>query len=396
MIETAIKNIFEVLMGIITSLPLILLFLLILTAIVCIHELGHFLAAKKFGVKVEEFSIGMGPLLYKWGKGETQYSIRAFPIGGYVKMLGEGESNDNPRSYSIAKPWKRLIIIFAGVFMNFVLVAVIFTGLAIASGGTFIGGRFNPNYNYPFGDNKSSKIGVGSLEEGSPAQKAGLKSLDVIIKVNDIDYNGVAEYKSIIDKNLGKEIKLEVAPYLGGVKKNVNVIPRTKEELKEGQGPIGFYILGGDASFIRAQFDGFSFPFAGVLQTYNATDNYVNTLGTIFKQAFDKKDIQPLADSVSSPVGTYAVTKKVIDLNGFAGLMTITALISLAIGFMNAIPFPALDGWHGLFIIFEMIFKKRPNEKLYNTITFLGFVLLLALGIIIMIKDVLNYNKLFG
>ena len=375
--------------------PVIILFLLILTIIVCIHEFGHFITAKKFGVNVQEFSIGMGPLVIKKNIKETQYSIRALPIGGYVKMLGEGESSNEAGSFSKLKPWKRFIIIYAGVVMNFVLVALIFTLYGLKSNFTYFGVSLDEKYTFPIADSGVVKQGVAGVQEGSPAQRGGLKALDIINKANNQDYKSLKEYSGLIGDNVHKEIPFEITSYLGGVTKTINLTPRDriKDNLSDNQTNTG--IVRG-VPFVRAQFHGIEKPFAGILQTINATHNYAATIGLIVGTAFQNHDISIVSNSLSSPVGTYAVTQKVLNLDGFWGVLSLTAFISLAIGIMNAIPFPALDGWHGFFIIIEIFTKRKMNEKLYNAITIGGFVILLALGILISIKDVLNFSTLFG
>lgn len=371
----------------------ILLFLFILTLIVVVHEFGHFITAKKFGVTVDEFSIGMGPLVSKKMYHGTQYSLRAFPIGGYVKMVGEEKVENTPGSFSVLAPWKRLIVIYAGVIMNFVLAVVIFAILAIKSGGVFFGSTFDPNYQYPIGNTGHYKIGVQAVQDGSPAQAAGLKTGDVIDKVAGVDYSSPTEFFSILDQNNGKVVNFDVVPYLGGDQKNVNMLVRDKTTLKEGEGRVGIDVI--QTPFTKLQYPFAWGIFTPVLQTANTTHNYVATLGFIIGKAVELNKPEIATDSLSSPVGIYAVTRKVLDLNGFWGILTITAILSLAIGILNAVPFPALDGWHGVFIIFEWIFRRKVNERLYNAVTLAGFVLLLALGALVMLKDILNFNKLF-
>jgi regulator of sigma E protease len=390
----------EIARSIIDNIPLVLLFLLILTFIVCVHEFGHFIMAKKFGVQVDEFSIGMGPLLYKRMWHGTQYSIRALPMGGYVKMLGEGESSNLPGSYSSIRKLKKLVVIYAGVLMNFITTMVIFTILALKNDGTFLGAVLDPenplepSYSYPFGDTKMYKQGVQGVQEDSPAQKAGLKSLDVITKVNGVDYKSLPEYSQLIAQNIGKETAFQITTYLSGDTRTVNLTPRdkVKDNLSDKQTNTG--IVRG-LPFIMAKFDGLSRPFAGILQTVNATHNYFNTLIKIVDLAIKEKDSSIVVNSVTGPVGTFAVTKRILDLNGFWGVLNLAAVLSLVIGIMNALPFPALDGWHGVFIISEFITKKKVNEKLYNAITLGGFMLLSAVGILITFKDILNFNKFF-
>jgi regulator of sigma E protease len=390
----------EIAQSITDNALLILLFLFILTFIVCVHEFGHFIMAKKFGVQVDEFSIGMGPLVFKKMWHGTQYSIRALPMGGYVKMLGEGESSDLPGSYSNLRKWKKIIIIYAGVIMNFITAMVIFTILAIKNDGTFLGAVLDPSnplepsYSYPFGDTKVYKQGVQGVQDDSPAQKAGLKSLDVITKVNGVDYKSLPEYSKLIGDNIGKTVPFEITTYLSGDTRTVYIEPRDKEKDHLSNAQTNTGIVRG-LPFIIAKFDGVSRPFAGVLQTINTTHNYVNTLIKIVELAVKEKDSSIVVNSVTGPVGTFAVTKRILDLNGFWGVLNLSAVLSLVIGIMNALPFPALDGWHGVFIIAEFITKKKVNEKLYNAITLGGFVLLSAVGILITFKDILNFNKFF-
>lgn len=342
----------------------LLLFLLILGILVTIHEFGHFIAAKKCGVHIYEFSIGMGPLIHKhMGKDKIQYSIRALPIGGYVQMAGEVEEDDKKvkkDKFMCNKPWwQRLIILCAGVTMNFVLAFVFLFVIALIWGGT----SFDPI--------------VEGVEDNSPAKIAGIKANDTILSINNHNVSSwdTAQIELIMkdDDNI-YDIKVK---HEDGNIENLKVTPekvvRDKIEVNK------FGIIARNTK---------KYGFV------NALNYAFRKFGTIYETMF--KTIGGLLTgkisikSLSGPVGIYSVVSDSAKM-GIEQVLYLVAFLSINLGFVNILPFPAFDGGHVLFIIIELIRGgKKVNQKVEGYFHLAGFVLIILLMIIVTIQDIIR------
>lgn len=327
----------------------ILIGLIMFMVIITLHELGHFIGAKASNIKVNEFSIGMGPAVLKKQKGETQYSLRALPIGGYVSMEGEDEESSDKRSFGNASPLARFITIFAGPFMNFVLAFVILL--------------------FVIGNRGIAKPVIGSFSENSPAQKAGMQVNDRIIKIDDEKINTFMDASRLISSSKGKE--LLVTYERNGVENTVKIKPVERE---------GAYIIG-FAPYISKSF---SDVIAGAFNTCVYFTRLIwDSLKGLISGAFGLKDL-------SGPIGIIGNMGAYIE-GGVYSLLNFAALISVNLGFFNLLPIPALDGSKLLFIIIEAIRRKPLNKKFEGYITAAGFILLLGLMLIVSIKDIFSF-----
>lgn len=342
----------------------LLIFFLILGILVTIHEFGHFIVAKKCGVHIYEFSIGMGPLIYKhMGKDKIQYSIRALPIGGYVSMAGEVEEDDKKvkkDKFMCNKPWwQRILILCAGVTMNFILALVLLFTIALI-----------------WGSNSMDPI-VESVEVNSPAEKAGIKAGDTIISVNNHKVSSwdVAQIEMIMadDDNIydievkhdnNKVETLHVTPDKVKVENiEVNKYGITAKSTKE----YGFI------NTIKYAFK----KFATIYQTM------FKTIGGLITGKISIK-------SLSGPVGIYTVVSDSAKM-GLEQLIYLTAFLSINLGFVNILPFPAFDGGHVLFVIIELIRGgKKVNQKIEGYFHLVGFILIFILMIIVTIQDIIR------
>lgn len=330
------NTIFSVVIGII-------IFLFLIT----IHEGGHFLGAKLSGIKVNEFAVGMGPTIFNKQGEETLYSLRAFPIGGYVMMEGEEKDSNDERSYNNSAAWKRFLTIFAGPFVNLLFAFLIFLLVGV------------------FGGNPSTTI--GNIQKDSPAYNAGIKEDDKIIEINNkkvrlfIDVNEQIQ-KSKDDLKIkvlrdNKEFDISITPKEDNGRKIIGIQP------KESKGFL----------------DNISFAFYMTIYMIKAI---WNALIGLFSGALGM-------ESLSGPVGVVQAVGTVMDV-GFRALMMFVAMISVNLGFFNLLPIPALDGSKLLFILIEMIIGRPINRKFEERITIIGFMLLLALIVLITIKDVVS------
>lgn len=356
--------------GVFGTILSILLFALILGILVFVHEFGHFITAKKSGVHIHEFSIGMGPLIKTIeGKDGINYSIRAFPIGGFVQMAGEVYEDDETKTipkekFMCNRPWyQRLIILCAGVFNNFLLAIILFFFLTLANDVV----RITPI--------------IDTVEENSPAEIAGLKSGDRIMAINGektISWDK-ASLLLILDED-ETEYTFTVK-HNDGKKEDIKVTAEIKEdkETKTKQKRIGVTkgVLDKSNNAIWTSLK------YSVEKVYTTIDYMFYTVINLFTGKV------PL-NSLSGPVGIYEVvdeTRK--EENALANIVNLTAILSVNLGLMNILPIPALDGGHVLFLLIELITRKKVNEKLEGITTTIFFFLLMLLMLYITIKDVI-------
>lgn len=333
----------------------IILVIAFLSILILVHESGHFLAAKKFGVLVEEFGIGLPPRI--WGKkiGETIYSVNWLPFGGFVKIFGENGEDEgkrgNGRNFSSLPAWKRAVILFAGVAMNFLL-----GWLAVSA--VFLSGV-------------PATVLVADVVSGSPAEAAGVVSGDILS-----DFSKVEDFQSFVAVNQGKEISFAVER--GGEIVNLSLAPRI--DVPNGEGPIGVSLIQG------------GFPKAGFWESVSGGLKFsVQALGEIFRFIFDllKKIFVGQADfsQVAGPVGMVKITYQAGSM-GVIYLLQLLALISLNLVVLNILPFPALDGGRLLFLLMEKIKGSPLPLKFERYANAAGMALLLILMIAITVKDI--------
>ena len=350
----------------------IVAFLIVISVIVLIHEFGHFIVAKKMGVKVEKFSLGFGPKVFGRQIGETEYVISALPLGGYVKLLGEDPSEELPpedmkRSYSNLPPYKKFLIIFFGPFFNFVLAAVIFTII-------FMAGR------------PVLKPVIGGVMKGRPAVKAGLKKGDIITSVNGIKVNSWAGLSKYIEKFGNSTITLGVKE--NNIFKKVKLKPELTSGLNIYRQKIKRYIIGITPSN-KAVF----YKYTGLLNSfYSAVKEiwfviYI-TVVSLFYLIAGKLP----ASDLGGPIMIAQLSGRAASL-GVSGFFYFIAFISVNIGLVNLFPIPALDGGHLLFSIIEMIKRGPLSTKFQETAAKVGFALLIVLLLFVSYNDIIRAIK---
>lgn len=324
---------------------------IIFCMLIFVHELGHFLVAKACGVKVNEFAIGMGPAIVKRQRGETLYSVRALPVGGYCAMEGEDEDSDDERAFNNKPAWKRALILAAGSFMNLLTAVILMIIIALWSG--------------------QATTTVGSVLDGSPAYEAGIRSGDVIESVNGQKTDQWDDILRTVGESEGSSA--EITLIRDG--RSFTVTSDLEFDEAAGRNKIGITSRT-EHRIIPAIGD-------GIENTWNMTVMMYD----IIKQLFTG-DV-PVSE-LSGPVGiVYAVndTAKA----GVIYVVYLSALLSLNLAVMNMLPLPALDGGRLLFLLIRKITGKRVTDEMEGKVHFIGIMLLFALMIYVTWNDIVKF-----
>ncbi|MBR3718967.1 MAG: RIP metalloprotease RseP [Firmicutes bacterium] len=309
------------------------------------HEFGHYAAAKLLGVKVNEYSIGMGPLLWQTKKGETEYSLRALPIGGYCKIEGEDGDSDDDRSFGKKPWWAKVIILAAGAFMNFVLCILLLIGLFWYSGA----------YSTTLAD----------VSEGYPAQIAGIQAGDTIVAIDGVEYDDWIEVVNAIEASKGSPMTFTVER--GG---------QTHDYTLSAVESDGRYLMCITCKLIHS-------PIKAIGQAFSTTKSTMISMGQFFGQLFTGK---ASGDDVVGVVGIVSMIGEQAKF-GFSNVVYLMAIISLNLGMVNLLPLPALDGGRILFVIIRLITRDKIGDNAEAVTHAVGMVLLLALMAFLIIKD---------
>ena len=372
----------------------IIVFLGILTFLVFIHELGHFTTAKKFGIKVEEFGIGLPPRA--WGKkiGETIYSINWLPLGGFVQIKGEDlDQKVDPKdktNFANKKPWQRTVGLLAGMCMNLVFaIAAFYISLGLnnwqSSPMISFGG-----FHFRFGETVNLPNVIMSIQKGSAAEKSGIKLGDRIINLEYqnqiIEPTDVSQVKAFLADKEGKEITINTVNMVNGDEYKRTFIPEYNEELK--QPALGVSL---DSAMQLSYVTPVQRAFAGFFHVANLTEYNLSILKRLTGTAIEEKTVEPIAQSVSGPIGIFDVVKTILNTQSQSpvlALLDIAAIISLSLAIMNLLPIPALDGGRVAFVIVEWIIGRRVAASWEAKAHQYGFMFLIGLIILITFKDV--------
>jgi len=355
-----------------------IIFILVIGILIFVHELGHFIMAKKAGMKVEEFSIGFPPRIFKYKKGETLYSIGAIPFGGFVKILGEdGTHKEDPQSFASKKAGARAKVLVAGVAMN-ILFAIVLLGIGNIS-GLRVAVPEEDTQNY-----RDFQIQISQIAKDSPSEKAGINPLDQILGfINKdgelIEVGSIETIQEVIGQNLDQEIAIVVKR--GEERLEKKIVPRKNPP--EGEGAVGLSLV---KTGIR-DFPWYKALYQGVIQTVYIITATILGWFTIIKNLV-------LTGSagipISGPIGIAVFTGQAARI-GFLYLLQFTAVISINLAILNVVPFPALDGGRLLFILIEKIKRSPVSQKVEGVVNLIGFALLILLMIFVTIKDAINF-----
>lgn len=347
----------------------VIVFLIILSILVFVHELGHFLACKLFKVKVNAFAIGFPPKIWSFTKGETTYAINALPLGGYVSIHGEnpGEEFDpnDTRNFQNLSWWKQVIILAAGVIFNVIFAWILLSlSLMIGTSKAALDGLPSEYISGP------QKVLIQAVGENSPAKKAGVVPGEVLYSVNGIVVTNATQVQDLIKQSVDKVELMSV------LKQSTT----THTVIFEDQKMIGVSL----AEVAQVQM-----PFFAALKYGGAGTWYLTSeLGKGVVGFFGKLFVGNASwDEVAGPVG---IAKNVGDANreGFTSLLFMSVLISLSLAIMNILPFPALDGGRIVIAVIEGAIRRKLNVKFVNILNLVGFVVLILLMLVVTFKDI--------
>lgn len=376
----------------------IIIFLIVLSVLVLAHEWGHFMTARKFGVKAEEFGLGFPPRalgFYKNNLGQwkyvfggkevtdcpkTVYSLNWLPLGGFVKIKGEnGEGENEPDSFASRPVWQRAIMLSAGVVMNIILaMALIIAGFMVGlpqALDSSIDARAQVS---------DRKIQIVQVIKGSPAEQADLKIGDTIISIDNNKFLNFEELQNYVNSKIGLELNYKIERGQDSIDKKI--APVLMPETDKG----GVGVALSETGIVRypwylAAWEGFKTTFILIWVIILAFYELIK--GLIVGQG--------VSVDLAGPVGIATITGQVARL-GFVYLMQFTALLSINLAVINFFPFPALDGGRFLFLIIEKIKRKPVRREIENVIHNIGFALLMILVLVVTFRDVAKFSGVFG
>jgi len=329
--------------------------------VIFLHEFGHFLVCKLSKIKVEAFSFGFGPELYGRTKGDTRYSIRAIPLGGYVKPAGENieEVSGNPDEY-FSKPWyTRLCVVLAGPTMNYLLAFVLFAGII-----------------YTIGKPVYSSV-IGDLAPGLPAAAAGLKPGDKILSVDGVKVTAWDDMAELIHKKVESDVLLEYDRNGSAATMKIRTRRGVNQETGKDMGLIGISPDQSVAAFAKVgALDSLKF---GLGQCWFWTAYTVKTLASNIRHR-ERPDI-------SGPIGIVNIVSKAAH-TGMPDLFFLIALISVAVGFFNLLPIPLLDGGHAVLFVMEGIFRRKVTPKVMGWLNSAGIAFVAAIFLFATYSDI--------
>lgn len=346
----------------------IVTFVLILGVFILVHEYGHFLIARLFKMKVEEFGFGYPPRLWKKQYKGVVYSINGVPFGGFVKILGMDAPSSEAGSFSHRKIWQRILVIIAGIAMNFLL-AIVILSVAYSIGTTPL--ILDPA-NLP--GQKSSQILIGEVFKDSPAAKAGLQEEDSILGFAKIE-----DFQNYIRQNRGQSINLQIK-HKRQVK-NLQIIPSDNPEA-----PLGISLF----SLTEVKMSpGWAIVTAS-RETIALSGALLKFIGKFFADLFTHGRVP---SSVVGPVGIFVLTGEAVKF-GLSAVLQLAVLLTLNLVWINLLPFPALDGSRLLFLIFEGLSRRKiVKMEVENLIHTIGFILLILLALAITYRDIMRLVK---
>ena len=343
----------------------LIIFIVALSILVLVHEFGHFFAARRTGVKVEEFGLGLPPRMFGKKFGDTIYSINWLPIGGFCKLYGEDGDGKGGDSFNHKKPWQKLLIVLGGALMNLVLAIVIFSTVYTILGVP----------------KETDRVKIISVSKNSPAEMAGLKEGDVVLKVAGTEIKKPDQLTGEVLKHKGGKIDLVIND-----NKLINV--EVRQNPPEGEGSIGIAIS--NTELVKVPWyridEGIK---AGFKEAYFWGKIIAGGVYKMISGLF----MGQVPKDVSGPIGMYEATSSINKNQGFLAVVHFFGIVSVNLAIVNVLPFPALDGGRIIFVLYEMLTKKKANQKLEMIVNNIGMILLLGLILLITVGDISRVLK---
>lgn len=387
----------------------IIVTILIMSLLVIVHELGHFFAARKTGVRVEEFGLGIPPKIFGKKIGETEYSLNALPFGGFVKLSGEdmfdgdqktlAAAEKDPRNFMSKNPIQRLFILSAGVLMNLLLAFAFYYVFFLFNNFKTLNIPLLFDYRFRFGNSHMINTVVTAFDKSSAAFEAGILPGEAILEVNKVPVYSVPDIRDQVADKVGQKVTLLLMDMKINNGKNnsktsvfrtVEVVPKADEN---GKGILGVFLI----KSVYLSYDGkWQRIVSPVLHSYNVLGYTVYTLSKLVNMSVATRSASPISESVAGPVGIYSVIGGILSIKGlqaFLEIIDFIALMSLSLAFLNILPFPALDGGRLFFVLIEIARGKKVSLKFESAIHKWGMLFLFGLIILVTIKDVFH---LFG
>lgn len=345
----------------------ILYFVIGLSILIILHELGHYLVAKLFKLEVEEFGLGFPPKLVRLFRiKETEFTLNMIPFGAFVRPKGENDPTV-PGGMASAKPWVRFFVLLGGPFMN-ILTGILIYSIIFSQTGV-------PDV---------TRTLIAGVAKDSPAESAGILVGDEILQVNSVSIKSITDLQNAIETNLGKEVSITLIREKNTI--TVQAVPRSNPP--EGEGALGIMIGNpiSQSSWIA------TIPYA-----FQAAWEDISTTLSVPGKLI-RGEIQPSEARMVGPIGMYSIYEQVrqvdaqnsTDFQVPLNTLHLVALVAVALGFTNLLPFPALDGGRILFLLPEMILRRRPSPKWENIVNAAGFLILIILMVLITANDLIN------
>lgn len=325
--------------------------IIIFCLLIFVHELGHFIAAKLCGVKVNAFAVGMGPAFWKKQKGETEYSLRIFPVGGFCAMEGEDEESEDERAFNKKPAWQRAIVLAAGSFMNLLTAIILMIIIAFWQG--------------------EATNTIETVIDGSPAFEAGIKAGDEVLFIDEAKIEEWSDLQSAVGENQGEPVQVTVLR--DGQELEFSAIPEYDEQVGRSKIGIAPEMKRNPVTAVGR----------GVQSTWDMTVMMYDIIVKLFTGDVSAKEL-------SGPVGIVYVVNDSAKA-GIIYVVYLAALLSLNLAVMNLLPFPALDGGRLLFLLIRKVTGRRVTDEMEGKIHFVGIMLLFALMIYVTWNDIVRF-----
>ncbi|MGI5840634.1 MAG: M50 family metallopeptidase [Patescibacteria group bacterium] len=341
----------------------VIIFIVALSILVLVHEFGHYFAAKRTKVKVEEFGLGLPPRITGKKIGETIFSLNWLPIGGFCKLYGEDGGGEGNRAFNNKNPWQKMLIVLGGVLMNLFLAVVIFTIVYAILGVP----------------SETDRVKVVGVAPESPAAIAGLEEEDWIIKVGEEVIESPDELTNEVEKYKGESVELLVES--GGHEKTVTV--EVRENPPEGEGGMGVAIS--NTEMVKVPwYQFYKGIVAGFEEAYFWGKIIVGGVASMVGGLLSGN----VPKDVSGPIGMFEATSTIKESQGMLAVVHFFGVVSVNLAVVNVLPFPALDGGRIIFVLYELISGRKANQRVESIINSIGMVILLGLIVLITAGDI--------